>query len=332
MAPFWRHTNKKSHRPAGARQAARKKRRTFGRASIAQTASPYSGQQNLFSGKPRKGRRRRGTTGAGRMAAPPSRLGPSKFSRLKKILLALPLLALTGGLIYFVFFTDYFLIDEYRIYDEGTEITSDLELNELVRLQLRDQNILFFDESLLQNELLKLHPEYSSASIKKILPQTIELELERFPIAANIIDIIEGADGLRIQKKYLINSRGMIIMENDEIPDLPYIRINTSQALGLNAYPLDQAKLDYIINLVKVFEEKFGIRVVEAVYLKAAREVHLRTEKDFDVWFDLGKDMLSQIDKLKRALPKLDIYKTPLQYIDLRISGNNAEKVIFKRR
>ena len=46
---------------------------------------------------------------------------------------------------------------------------------------------------------------------------------------------------------------------------------------------------------------------------------------------DLEKDLLRQIEKLKKALPKLDIYNEPLLYIDLRISGTNTEKVIFKR-
>jgi hypothetical protein len=332
MALFWRRSKKKRGQPVGAPRSERKKRRVFGRASIAQTASPYSGTQNLLSGKIRKAKRRHVASGGGRLAAPPSRLRPQKTSRLKKILLALLPLCAGGGLVYFIFFTEYFLINEFHVYEEGTEISSNLELNELVRQHLNGQNILFFDDSTMRGDILKNHPEYSTAAISKKLPDTIEVTLEKFPVTANIIDIIEGADGLRVQKKYLVNSRGMIIMENEEIPDLPYIRISTSQALGLNAYPLDRQKLEYITGLVKVFEEKFGLRVVEAVYLKAAREVHLRTEKDFDVWFDLGKDMLLQIDKLKRALPKLDIYNTPLHYIDLRISGNNAEKVIFKRR
>lgn len=308
----------------------KKKRRIFGRTSIAKTASPYTGS-NLF-GAPGKRRKRIRTSSPGRMAAPPARLTHGKLTRLKKIVISFLLVFILGGLFYFFFFTDYFSINEYHIYEEDTEITSNLKINDLVTGKLNSQNLLLFHEGQLVADLLKENPEYRSVTVKKVLPRTIELELEKYPVAANIIDIIDGADGLRLRKKYLVNTNGMIIMENEENPDLPYIEISTSQALGINAFPLDQEKLNYIIQLVGLFEEKFGIRVVEAVYLKAAREVHLRTEKDFVVWFDLGKDMLSQIDKLKRALPKLDIYKTPLLYIDLRISGSNAEKVIFKRR
>ena len=39
-----------------------------------------------------------------------------------------------------------------------------------------------------------------------------------------------------------------------------------------------------------------------------------------------------QFDKLKKGLPRLNIYEIDLLYIDLRISGINGEKIIFKRR
>jgi hypothetical protein len=50
------------------------------------------------------------------------------------------------------------------------------------------------------------------------------------------------------------------------------------------------------------------------------------------VWLDLTVDIPQQLGKLKRTLPKLDIYHEPLEYIDLRIAGAESEKVIFKRR
>lgn len=312
------------------RQEIKTRRRVFGRTSITQTATPYTTASPLTSRL--KNRKKIHRSSASKMALPPNRLTHQKSSRLRKILtLVFSLLAL-GGLFYFTFFTDYFQITSFQIYEEGTQITSNLKLNELTTAFLDNQNILLFDEQGLSEQILKENPEYKTVKIKKVFPQSVEIDLEKFPVTANIIDIIDGADGIKIQKKYLVNSNGMIIMENEENPDLPYIRVSTKQALGLNSFPLDQEKLDYIIMLVNLFEEKFGLKIREAVYLKQAREIHLITEKDFVVWFDLTKDMVLQIDKLKRALPKLDIYKTPLEYIDLRITGTNAEKVLYKRR
>ncbi len=305
------------------------KRKVSGKSVISETHSPYSHTATTGKLKVRQKIRR---TSASRMAAPPGKLSSTKPSRFKKWLLLILSLFIVGGLIYFTFFTEYFLIQDFEIYDDGSEISNNLKINDLATKALLNQNILLFQENSLVEAILKENPEYQYVEIKKIPPHSVEINLEQYPVAANITNIIDGTDGIKTQKKYLVNSNGMIILENEENPDLPYIRISTSQALGIHAFPLDREKLEYIIKLVALFEEKFGIKVVEAIYLKQAREVHLRTEKDFTVWFDQSKNMLPQIDKLKKALPKLDIYQTPLQYIDLRISGTNAEKVIYKKR
>lgn len=330
MALFGR-KKKKSLFDKNPRHEIKSKRRVFGKTSISQTKSPYTRPANGFAAK-LKIRKKVRKTPSSRLASPPNRLTSGKPSRWKKILIILLSLFLLGSGIYFLFFTDYFQINDFQIYDEGTAITNNLPLNDLVSKALLDQNILLFNESSLSSQILKENPQFKVAQIKRHLPHSIEINLEEFPIAANIINTIDGADGLSVEKKYEVNTNGMIIVENDENSDLPYIRISSKEALSMNTYPLDQDKLDYIIKLVNLFEEKFGIKVIDAQYLKAAREVHLKTEKGFMVWFDQSKDMLPQIDKLKRALPKLDIYNIPLQYIDLRITSANAEKVIYKKK
>jgi hypothetical protein len=50
------------------------------------------------------------------------------------------------------------------------------------------------------------------------------------------------------------------------------------------------------------------------------------------VWLDMQKPIEEQLKKLKKALVKLDIYTESLEYIDLRISGTNGDKIIYKRK
>lgn len=309
-----------------------RKRSNTGKSQLSHTKTPYSSSLNNLSGKGKrrspfsKNKKTLNTIQA------PGRLTQNKPSKIKKILAALSIISLTCLSIWFLFFTDFFQINEFQIYEEGTQITSNLGLNKIASQELLNQNLLLFNQDNLEKAILLNNPEYSSISVKKIFPHTVQIELEKFPLAANILAIINTSDGISVQKKYLINTKGLIILQNEENPELPYIKINTDKAFELNTTPLEQEKLDYIIKLINLFEEKFGLKIVEATYIKKAREVHLLTEKDFVVWFDQSKNMLSQIDKLKKALPKLDIYKTPLQYIDLRITGSNAEKVIYKTK
>ena len=74
------------------------------------------------------------------------------------------------------------------------------------------------------------------------------------------------------------------------------------------------------------------MKVIDSEYLFIEREVHLRTEKYFEIWIDMTKELNLQMEKLKKVLGKIDIYSTPLEYIDLRISGTDNEKVIYKPR
>lgn len=98
----------------------------------------------------------------------------------------------------------------------------------------------------------------------------------------------------------------------------------------INEELIPEEMLATLLDTAENFEGKFGMEVVEIYYLKRARELHLYTERYFFVWIDLTQDVSIQLAKLKKALTEIDIYAAPIEYIDLRISGQNGEKVIYK--
>ena len=98
----------------------------------------------------------------------------------------------------------------------------------------------------------------------------------------------------------------------------------------LNKALLSPETLQVLLKAKSDMEAKFNIQVLEVYYLKRAREVHLFTERNFFVWIDLTQDLTLQFNKLKKAMTEINLYEDPLSYIDLRISGQNGEKVIYK--
>ena len=60
-------------------------------------------------------------------------------------------------------------------------------------------------------------------------------------------------------------------------------------------------------------------------YLPVAREVHLRTDQNMDIWLTMEKEYKEQIDKLAAVWEAAELYKEDLSYIDLRIK----EKLIY---
>ncbi len=300
------------------------KKKRFGKVShIAKLRSPYL--QKL----PRMERSVKKIKKAGIMMPPPRLKPPS--NKGKKILALLLSIGIMAFGIHAIYFADYFIIERYQVEEEKTIVEDNKNMNQIME-KLLGKNLFLLDSANIIKQIKNVHPEIQNIRLKKIFPKTIKVEFEKYPTVANIVNIVGG-----IQKKYLIDSQGLLTEENAENPDLPYIKIETKEQLKLRTTILPDAtrsaeKLTYIIQAINLFEEKFGIRILFVLFKAREREVHLYTEKSFYVMIDMEKDLRMQIEKLKKALSKLDIYKEPLLYIDLRISGTDNEKVIFKRK
>lgn len=251
---------------------------------------------------------------------------PKTVSKAKGLLGIMIGLAIAGGLIYLVGFSHLFDIKSWEIVEDGNKITSDEELNGLMKKQ-KNRNLFFIDENQIVQQVKSIHPEAKKILVKKIFPQKLRLEMEKYPPAANIINIVQG-----IQKKFIADEKGFLAEENTENPELPYVKIFTNEVFSVHTVAIEPKKLEFILKAVSLFQEKFTMKVINAEYYVREREVHLETEKHFTVWIDMEKDLNAQLEKLKKVLPKLNIFTTPLEYIDLRISGTDNEKVIFKRR
>lgn len=238
---------------------------------------------------------------------------------------------IVGYIIYAFFFSDYFIVKKYKVEEKGTVIESNEILNGILATKI-GQNLTLLNEDQLIGEIRKAQPEINKIGIKKVFPDTIVAQYEKFPTVANITNIVNG-----IQKKFLVDSQGFLTEENTDNPNLPYIKIETAAPMEVRTTFLSDPKrsaerLTYIIQAINLFEEKFGMKIIYAQFKLREREVHLYTEKYFYVMLDMEKDLATQLEKLKKALSKLDIYTVPLIYIDLRISGSDFEKVIYKRK
>lgn len=295
------------------------KKRTAGKSKIATLQSPHLGFKTTRRFFFKRNRRRNNKNS---LFITPARLNSS--SKSHKLILPAAFLAITGS-VYLIFFSHFFDLKNIAIFENGSRITNENPVYGALE-SFKYKNILFIDEKELEKNLKAVYPEIKKIKIKKVPPGQLQLEIEKFPVIANIINVIGN-----FQKKYLINSVGFLTTENTESPDLPYIKIATEEALPLRTVVLPQTRLEYIVKATNLFEEKFGMQILHAIYMPREREMHLITEKKFAVWIDMEKNLDTQMEKLKKALVKLDIYKIPLQYVDLRISGTDNEKVIYKK-
>jgi hypothetical protein len=98
----------------------------------------------------------------------------------------------------------------------------------------------------------------------------------------------------------------------------------------VNEELISKETLESLLEAKTDFEGKFNMQIMEIHYLKRSRELHLFTERYFYVWIDLTQSVDLQLAKLKKSMSQINIYDDSLDYIDLRISGQNGEKVIYK--
>ncbi|MBI5754989.1 hypothetical protein HZA41_02100 [Candidatus Peregrinibacteria bacterium] len=248
-----------------------------------------------------------------------------KHSNAQRKLLSLLTITLFAGTIFFLVFSENFRIQKIIIERKGSFV--EIDSFKKISAPFLRKNIFLFDTEILQKKIITAHPEIQQIAIKKQIPSSVKISLIAYPVVANLTNTFGD-----FKKKFQINEKGVLVTENKENATLPYLKMSTEKSLVVGKEIIDKKNLDFTLESIHMFEEIFAMKVVDALYKPIEREVHLRTEKGFMVWLDTQKDLKKQFEKLKRALSNLDIYNTPLEYIDLRIPGIENEKIFYKRK
>ncbi len=281
-----------------------------------------------------------------------------KIVRIFKILCTL---AAMGFLAYVVFFTKLFEIQKINV--TGNEATANEQstLNKTLQDHL-GKNLLTFNTALLEQELFQEYPYLKGLDVSRDFFHTLSVNLETYENVANVkVEFENGTEQL-----YVVNELGFVAGTGTSLEELPTLVMDvTGTDMDLSAIPetpstptapvvteeaaappeestarktdfalneslIDADMLKTLLQTTKDFEGKFNMQVLEIHYLKQARELHLLTERYFTIWIDLTQDTNIQLAKLKKSLSTLNIYESNLDYVDLRISGQNGEKVIYK--
>jgi len=244
---------------------------------------------------------------------------------LKKWLLILGGAATLIFFIYTMIFTTFFEVKQWKIY--GDDIIQENSKFEEFFLVHKNENIIFLNTGKIKQTILSQYPAIEDLKIKKVFPNTLIMEYTNFPEIANLFNLVDDT-----QKKFIINEIGLLVQQDFENPNIPYIKLKTEKALEIGDEAISRETLEYITDAIYDFEELFGMSILDAEYKPREREVHLKTGRGFMIWLDTSLTIQEQYNKLKKASNKLNIYTESLQYIDLRISSINGDKIIFKRK
>ncbi|MEK7545051.1 MAG: hypothetical protein AAB551_02875 [Patescibacteria group bacterium] len=251
-------------------------------------------------------------------------INPEKKASIKAFFIKTCGIIIVAGAAYFFYFSGYFNISNIEIKYQSLQ-TKKEELKNYFKPFL-GKNIFSVDLKKTVEKIKSDFPDFESIKASTKFPRMIEIQFTKFPEKASIEWITDQEN-----RKVVVNAIGSVVQEGKGDASLPTIRIFAEGEFPEKGPLIPKEKISYIVDTMKFFEEKFGMKITEAQYLVRAREIHLRTERLFLIWLDTEIPFEQQFAKLKKALPKLDIYHENLEYIDLRISGINGEKIIFKR-
>jgi len=261
-----------------------------------------------------------------RLKHQPHRISSAGAIVLRKLLYFIVITGTAVGLFYVTFFSSFFDITGINLEKDGNAV-ADSSLSPFLE-KLRSKNLIFVQTDGLTRELEQTFKnEILLVEIKKSYPHKLTVKVTEYPAVVNLrVDIADKT------QKLVVNQIGYAIDENNEQKNLPILTVTNDKPFINHTVVMDRDRLIAITDTYRKFTEMFGMKITQGAWRKTERELHLTTEKNFTLWIDLTGNIDQQLSKLKRALPKLDIYHESLDYVDLRIAGADSEKVIFKRR
>lgn len=242
------------------------------------------------------------------------------------------------GLVFIFFFTSFFVIENINLERENFRVDTGKVVDSLK--DYRYSNILLISTSKIEKKIKETFPEYKTVTVKRVFPNTLMIQVKNFDIIAQFKVFIKPQSKITefdvetielkpYEQILAINSEGVIEQNNTIYESLPVLEI-----AGIQDIPLVQGdrivsknNLDLVWSAKTILWEELGIASNYIKYFPDAKEVHLKTENNYEIWIDFTTPINEQIDKLKKISNHVDWNENPpSEHIDLRIKN----RIIYK--
>jgi len=246
-----------------------------------------------------------------------------------------------GVIFYFLFLSETFQVKKIIVTGEEKVSTEDIKL--FVGERLENKVLFFFqtrsifsvnlDE--IKKDILSNFLQLAEVEIGRKLPDTLNvMVVERFAAAIWCQarqNFLEENLGGQEEQCFLVDNEGIIFERtNGAKPELLKIRnLTLNQDLKLGERSVEKEKMEQIMKINSGLTN-LNLKIIEAALITEKR-LNLKTEEEWEIYFNLEKDLDWQIARLKQVLEEILEKKIlpengkNFQYIDLRF-----EKVYCK--
>jgi hypothetical protein len=239
-------------------------------------------------------------------------------------------LALIVFLIFIIFLSDVFKIKYIDVIREDL-LTDSAQVRDSLQ-EYFGQNILFVSKREISQTINDKFPIVAGVKVERVFPNTLRLELISYPSVANIKFLVNSksvGDDLsgQIEQKGLLNKKGYVVAIGKENLQLPSIfLVDQDQEVFVYEQAIKTAHLEFILDTLKIIDEKLHLKIKKIEYYKYGREVHFIIEKGFVLWLDFEDTPYNQLEKLIKEINLFDLENDPPSYFDLRIKN----RLIYK--
>lgn len=261
----------------------------------------------------------------------------NKLHAIKNFVIRVSVVFLIGGIIYEIFFTPILAVKNVIV--EGNKVVNIDEIREMIIsranqkiFKIINNNLLLIDPAGMESAVLNRFGNINAVKIEKKFPQTIRVVIREKPadiswcnkikIEKVISDKNVPSDEVlsyEIPQCYLSDEEGIIY---EKIGDS--IRVFRDEPIEMGIKIGDENLKNFIRKISYDFNNKTGLNLAYLYILPLAeRELHLITNENLKIYFDLNRGADEQISDLsafiKDELKKNGNKSMNYEYIDLRI-------------
>jgi len=241
---------------------------------------------------------------------------------------------LIASIAYLLFFSEAFKIKKQEIIGSASNGVYS-EISDLLAAKL-GKNFFLIKPEQIENELLNRYPEIKQAEVKKKLPNSLVLYLEkRIPVGEFCYA------GASSEDCFLIDSQGIIFQDHfrgrasevvsETLENLAngLVLILKDKDFGIVGFgtageeAVSKSQIEQILTIKNELEKNMEIKV-ERFILAKEEKLTVKTNEGWEMYFTLSEDLSLCLTKLKllleKELPLGSKERKNLQYIDMRFS------------
>lgn len=236
---------------------------------------------------------------------------------------------------YFLFFSNFFLIEEIIVSGNRKVLKEEIikvAENEFLKKKLffPVKNILLVNLGNIKENILDAFPQIVDVKIKRKLPETLSFNiLERKGAAqfCRAFELFTKEESQTVyQKCFLLDEEGIvfeeIIKDNIFLPKIVLSKSQEKNELELGQEIIEKQLLSGILDIFSQLKE-LNIETKEFLIVSEER-INVKTLDNWEIYFNPKEDLTWQLTKLKAVLKNIPLEKrNDLEYIELRF-GNFA--------